>query len=165
MSGIKVSDLPPSYQAQVLRQLAKSSSPTAMTNFVAPPKGCKPHPTEPVTNPSKPSSKSSCGIRITAKRQMNDNERKYQADILKGAGMFEAITMKLPGGSRYTPDFCTFDTEGRLTVHEVKGDYHLHSHGRAVTAFKECAAHFPHVTFVWAAYFNGVFHIQKINEK
>lgn len=161
MSGIKVSDLPPAYQSQVLRQLAKSSSPTAMTNFVAPPKGCKP----PTAVSEAKAPKSSGGIRITAKRQMNDNERKYQADILKGAGMFEAITMKLPGGSRYTPDFCTFDTEGRLTVHEVKGDYHLHSHGRAVTAFKECAAYFPHVIFVWAAFFKGVFHIQTINEK
>jgi hypothetical protein len=135
-----------------------------MTNFIATPKGCKPPKAVSDAKPPKPE-KSSGGIRVTAKRQMNGNEQKYLSDVLKGDGMFEAITMKLPGGSRYTPDFCTFDSDGRLTVHEVKGDYHLHSHGRAVTAFKECAAHFPHVTFVWAAYSKGSFSIQKINEK
>lgn len=160
MSNIKISDLPASYQAQVLRQLGATSKPTAMSNLIATPKGCKPY--KAVSDPKPP--KPQGGIKVS-KRQMNSGEQQYLRDILHGDGEFEAIAFKLPGGSRYTPDFACWSPEGRLTVHEVKGNYHLHSHGRAVTAFKECAAHFPHVTFVWAAYSKGSFSIQKINEK
>jgi len=36
-----------------------------------------------------------------------------------------------------------------MTVVEVKGEYRLHSHGRARTAFNECAAAFPDIVFAW----------------
>jgi hypothetical protein len=61
---------------------------------------------------------------------------------------FEAITLILPGGSRYTPDWCIIEGT-TLTLYEVKGSYNLHSHSRALTAFREARAAFPCFTFRW----------------
>lgn len=86
---------------------------------------------------------------------MSGAERRYQRDVLKGEGLFEAITLKLPGGSRYTPDFLTID-DGVPTLHEVKGSYRLGSEGRAHTAFHEAAARFSGIfRFVWATLEKG----------
>ena len=86
---------------------------------------------------------------------MSGAERRYQRDVLKGEGLFEAITLKLPGGSRYTPDFLTID-DGVPTLHEVKGSYRLGSEGRAHTAFHEAAAQFSGIfRFVWAGLEKG----------
>jgi hypothetical protein len=76
----------------------------------------------------------------------NKTEATYNRERLGGAGRYEAITFRLPGGSRYTPDFY----EPPLTVHEVKGSYRFGSHGRALTAFREAAAAFPAFRFIWA---------------
>ena len=81
--------------------------------------------------------------------QQTKTEEKYNREILKGAGRFEAVTLRLPGGGRYTPDFMTLN-DGRVTFHEVKGSYRLNSQGRAFTAFHEAAAAFPMWRFVWA---------------
>lgn len=77
-------------------------------------------------------------------------EKRYNAQVLGGAGRFEAVCLYLPGGGRYTPDFMTVD-DGQVTFHEVKGSYRLGSQGRAHTAFQEAAAAFPMWRFVWAA--------------
>lgn len=77
-------------------------------------------------------------------------EERYNRDMLGGMGRFEAVTLHLPGGGRYTPDFMTVD-DGVVTFHEVKGSYRLGSQGRAWTAFQEAAAAFPLWRFVWAA--------------
>lgn len=77
-------------------------------------------------------------------------EERYNRDVLGGMGRFEAVTLHLPGGGRYTPDFMTVD-DGVVTFHEVKGSYRLGSQGRAWTAFREAAAAFPLWRFVWAA--------------
>lgn len=64
---------------------------------------------------------------------------------------FEAISFRLPGGSRYTPDFSVwYKTELHLLV-EVKGSYRLGSAGRSHLAFKEAIAAFPHLRFRYAA--------------
>lgn len=76
-------------------------------------------------------------------------EERYNRDMLGGMGRFEAVTLHLPGGGRYTPDFMTVD-DGVVTFHEVKGSYRLGSQGRAYTAFHEAAAHYPMWRFVWA---------------
>ena len=76
-------------------------------------------------------------------------EEKYNRECLAGRGRFEAVTLHLPGGGRYTPDFMTVD-DGVVTFHEVKGSYRLGSQGRAYTAFHEAAAHYPMWRFVWA---------------
>lgn len=87
----------------------------------------------------------------TAGRQQNKTEAEYNRRYLNGKGVYEALSFHLPGGSRYTPDYMTVDETGRITLHEVKGSYRLHSHGRARTAFMECTAAFPMFGWVWAA--------------
>ena len=62
---------------------------------------------------------------------------------------YESLTFRLPGGSRYTPDFVRWRLDGRLECFEVKGSYRLGSHGRALTAFREVRAAFPAVRFRW----------------
>jgi hypothetical protein len=74
---------------------------------------------------------------------------------------YEAMTLLLPGGSRYTPDWvCVMPAKPPLgeklhapSVHvlcyEVKGTYRLGSHGRALTAFREARAAFPGFKFRW----------------
>lgn len=82
--------------------------------------------------------------------KQTQTERRYNRDVLHGRGRFEAVSLYLPGGGRYTPDFMTVD-DGVVTFHEVKGSYRLGSQGRALTAFQEAAAAFPMWRFVWAA--------------
>ena len=81
--------------------------------------------------------------------KMTQTEERYNRDVLLGKGRFEAVTLKLPGGGRYTPDFMTID-DGQVTFHEVKGSYRLGSQGRAFTAFHDAAAYYPIWRFVWA---------------
>lgn len=83
------------------------------------------------------------------KRTPNKTESEYNRVYLGGKGLYEAITLRLPGGSRYTPDWVTFDGS-QVTLHECKGAYRHASHGRALTAFRECVAAFPCFRFVWA---------------
>jgi hypothetical protein len=84
------------------------------------------------------------------KRDPNKTEAEYNRRYLGGQGKFESVSLRLPGGSRYTPDWQSVGADGRVTFHEVKGSYRLHSQGRAATAFRECAAAFPEFNFVWA---------------
>lgn len=81
--------------------------------------------------------------------KMTQTEARYNRDVLGGKGRFEAVTLRLPGGGRYTPDFMTID-DGVVTFHEVKGSYRLGSQGRAFTAFHDAAAYYPMWRFVWA---------------
>lgn len=81
--------------------------------------------------------------------KMTKTEERYQREVLHGHGRFEAVSLHLPGGGRYTPDFMTLD-DGVVTFHEVKGSYRLGSQGRAHTAFHDAAAYYPMWRFVWA---------------
>ena len=84
------------------------------------------------------------------RREPNKTEAEYNRRYLGGAGKYEAVSLRLPGGSRYTPDWQSVGADGRVTFHEVKGSYRFGSHGRAATAFRECVAAFPEFDFVWA---------------
>ena len=84
------------------------------------------------------------------RREPNKTEAEYNRRYLSGAGKYEAVSLRLPGGSRYTPDWQSVGADGRVTFHEVKGSYRFGSHGRAATAFRECVAAFPEFNFVWA---------------
>lgn len=105
----------------------------------------------------------------SVRRGPNKTEAEYGRLMLGGKGRYEAVTLRLPGGSRYTPDWVTFEQVSlgvtddyqdgtcvstppafRITLHEVKGSYRLGSHGRALTAFREAVAAFPFFEFVWA---------------
>ena len=125
--GISIDDLPEKYREQVRRQLNMTSAAVTRTEQGV-------------------SIKSVSGKR----REQNKTELEYSRRYLDSKGLYEAVTFHLPGGSRYTPDYLTVDSEGRITLHEVKGSYRLHSHGRARTAFRECAAAFPMFGWVWA---------------
>jgi hypothetical protein len=90
-------------------------------------------------------------VAIRAKRrEPNKTEAEYNRRYLGGAGKYEAVSLRLPGGSRYTPDWQSVGSDGRVTFHEVKGSYRFGSHGRAATAFRECVAAFPEFDFIWA---------------
>ena len=86
----------------------------------------------------------------TKRREPNKTEAEYNRRYLGGAGKYESVSLRLPGGSRYTPDWQSVGADGRVTFHEVKGSYRFGSHGRAATAFRECVAAFPEFDFVWA---------------
>ena len=84
------------------------------------------------------------------RRGPNKTEAEYNRLHLHGKGMYEAVTLRLPGGSRYTPDWVVIGEGGAVELHEVKGPYRFGSHGRAATAFREAVAAFPCFAFVWA---------------
>jgi hypothetical protein len=98
-----------------------------------------------------------------AGRQPNKTEELYNRTQLGGNGRYEAVTFRLPGGSRYTPDWVTFAPDGRMVCHEVKGSFRFGSQGRAATAFRECVAAFPDVAFVWGRYKDRDWQIQTFN--
>lgn len=61
---------------------------------------------------------------------MNKTEQDYAAilTIRKGAGevlwfIYEAITLQLAPGVRYTPDFAVMLADGTFEMHEVKGHW------------------------------------------
>lgn len=62
---------------------------------------------------------------------------------------YEAITIRLANGHRYTPDF-TVRHRDTLCHYEVKGGYRLHSYQRARLAFDQARIEWPCWTFVWA---------------
>jgi hypothetical protein len=76
---------------------------------------------------------------------------------------YETLTFRLPGGSRYTPDFICWRLNGGIACFEVKGSYKLGSHGRALTAFREARAAFPSVKFRWFEKSGGGF-VEKYEE-
>lgn len=85
----------------------------------------------------------------------NKTEASYNRLHLGNSGLYEGITLRLPGGSRYTPDWVKFSVcpDSCIPVvelHEVKGSYRFGSQGRALTAFREAVAAFPCFVFVWA---------------
>ena len=95
--------------------------------------------------------------------KMTQTEARYNRDVLGGRGRFEAVSLRLPGGGRYTPDFMTVD-DGVVTFHEVKGSYRLGSQGRAYTAFHEAAAYYPMWRFVWAHWTGKTWDVSTIAE-
>lgn len=125
--GITIDDLPERYREQVRRQL-----------HMTPERHGKPETTVDVTS------------KKARRRSANKTEQDYNRRYLGGKGVYEPLTFHLPGGSRYTPDYMTVEETGRITLHEVKGSYRLPSHGRARTAFTECAAAFPMFGWRWA---------------
>lgn len=98
-----------------------------------------------------------------AGKKPNKTEELYNRTQLGGNGRYEAVTFRLPGGSRYTPDWVTFDPAGRMVCHEVKGSFRFASQGRAATAFRECVAAFPDVVFVWGRFKDRDWQIQTFN--
>ena len=112
--------------------------------------------------PYSPSESVAVPLRASEAKQTK-TEEKYNGECLGGRGRFEAVTLRLPGGGRYTPDFMTID-DGVVTFHEVKGSYRLGSQGRAYTAFHEAAAYYPMWRFVWAHWTGKTWDVSTIAE-
>lgn len=161
MKRITLDDLPPKYREQAERQMMEEElvkwrktavseigeyiarNPTVIHKYL--------HPEEQDVQ----TGKESLPVRKDRKpKGPNKTEQRFNREVLGGEGRYEAITLRLPGGSRYTPDFLTalfdplthqYDTH----VYEVKGTYRLGSHGRALTAFREARSAFPFLSFHW----------------
>ena len=92
------------------------------------------------------------GVSRKAKKRTpgpNKTEERFNREMLGGSGVFEGLTFRLPGGSRYTPDWIYTGWSGQLFAVEVKGAHRFPSEGRALTAFREARAAWPSVVFVW----------------
>lgn len=127
----------------------------------APPRACAE--SDPSALPDyRPSAVCAVPLRAAGGKQTK-TEEKYNRECLAGRGRFEAVTLHLPGGGRYTPDFMTVD-DGVVTFHEVKGSYRLGSQGRAYTAFHEAAAYYPMWRFVWAHWTGKTWDVSTIAE-
>jgi len=89
-------------------------------------------------------------VKAPAKRGPNKTEALYRDTHLRGQdARYEALTVKLANGHRYTPDYAHWD-DGVLVLTEVKGSYKLHSHGRARLAFDQARVEWPQFRWVWA---------------
>ena len=52
----------------------------------------------------------------TARREPNKTEAEYNRRYLGGLGKYESVSLRLPGGSRYTPDWQSAETTFILTL-------------------------------------------------
>jgi hypothetical protein len=95
--------------------------------------------------------KSAPAIRMPKKRIPNQGEAEYGALLRKQFPYahieYEAVTLRLPSGTRYTGDWCVMPTTGRMLIVEVKGSYRLGSAAASARAFKEACAAFPNIEF------------------
>lgn len=148
-----IGKLPLHLRSQIEAELAPR--PPRATARTTPPSAAAPSPPAFALRRYPPRTSITPPVRRLRDGKMSKTEERYRRDVLHGEGLFEAITLKLPGGSRYTADFLTLD-DGVPTLHEVKGSYRLGSEGRAHTAFLEAAANFSSIfRFVWATLEKG----------
>ena len=146
--GIKIDTLPPALRAQVEAKLMAEDARRLASSPVNAPRIAQ---DAPERGTGKETGGRAAGGTVAKKRRREPNktEAEYNRRFLSGRGRYEAVTLRLPGGSRYTPDWVSVE-DGRMTLHEVKGAYRFHSQGRALTAFREAVAAFPEFGFVWA---------------
>lgn len=132
----KLSDLPPHLRQQAERQIAASLMPRLKE---------APKPPEKRHGATGP-------IRLPKRRTPNRTEARFAADHPLPDGVewqYEALSFRCPSG-RYTPDWVAFDASGAITAVEVKGAYRFGSQSAAAAKFKECAALYPAVRWLWA---------------
>lgn len=151
-----ISDFPPAIQEQIRRKLAATAVPHAASPAVP---GSSDSGMEGRRGVSGPQARSGAASRprLAGSKGPNQNEQRFLRTHLLPLYchgqqiVYEGVTFKLPGGSRYTPDYTVFDTEEGFAIvcYEVKGGYRLGSEGRAYTAFRECRAAYPHIRFEW----------------
>jgi hypothetical protein len=94
----------------------------------------------------------------------NKTELRYRYTYLRDADYrFEAITLRMANGHRYTADWCGFADFGRLHLIEIKGGYKLPSYQRSRLAFDQARIEFPSVMFSWAVWDGGKWNIENYN--
>lgn len=95
------------------------------------------------TKPDRPA------IRLPKRREPNQGEREYgrilSAEFPGVRVAYEAITLNLPSGTKYTGDWAVFTAP--LIIVEVKGTHRLGSAAASARAFKEAVAAFPEIQF------------------
>lgn len=103
-------------------------------------------------------------IRQPRRGVMNGLEKKYAAQLeaerLVGLVQwygFEAMTLRLPGGVRYTPDFVVVDENG-LTFREVKG----HRRDGGIVRLKVAAGSFPAFQFWLVEYVQARWRVTEV---
>ena len=100
--------------------------------------------------------KSKPAIRIPAASAPNKTEARFEqyarARWQPSWMLYEPLTLRLPSGTRYTPDWCACIADGFYLV-EVKGP-HIHN-SRSIHAWKEARSAFPHWRFVFAQWVRG----------
>ena len=94
---------------------------------------------------------SSNAIRLPKQRKQSKAEAEYgrilQAEFIGCEVLYEAISFRLPSGTRYCPDWTVWHKRELVLIVEVKGGFRLGSAGASARAFKECIAAFPHLAF------------------
>ncbi len=124
---IRLDDLPPTYRAQAERQLHVSTpSPAAQPT------------------PAKPA---------TCERRPNLNEAAFRRLHIPTDAThvrYEAISLRVTGTHRYTPDWTWYDAVGRLHADEVKGPFPLPSQRSARLAYDQARIDYPEISFRWA---------------
>lgn len=86
--------------------------------------------------------------------EMNKTEAAWKEQLIRRCDpltqvFYEPFTLRLPSGTRYTPDFAVIHNDGCIVeIWEVKGG-HIHS-AASLRAFKEARAAFPFWSFRFA---------------
>lgn len=103
-----------------------------------------------------PVTESKPAIRLPAAAVPNKTEARfeqYARALWKPSWMqYEPLTLRLPSGTRYTPDWCCVVID-KFVICEVKGP-HIHS-AASLRAFKEARAAFPMWSFIFAQWKGG----------
>lgn len=98
-------------------------------------------------------------------RQPNWTEKRYISEIVcvtEGVESwdYEAISLKLGNGVRYTPDWLVIFANGRMELHEVKGGGPIQDD--AIVKLKVAAARYRGFRFVLARYIDQRWFIQEV---
>lgn len=147
MLRFKLEDLPPRMRLQAERTLAQDGKPRAMQRNPQDERNTEASPSVTKRRKVRPP------ITMAKKNEQSSAERQFNAEFLGNRGKFEALTLHLPGGAKYTPDFLMkgwLSPSDLIMLFEVKGSYRLQSHSRAATAFKTSCAVYPEFVFCWA---------------
>lgn len=104
-----------------------------------------------------------------SKRLPNSTEKRFELEKLlpgKMAGEvlcyeFEAITLRLANGLKYTPDFWMVNGNGETVFIEIKGA-RPRQREAGIAVLKMAAAKFPSYIFYIAKYANGKWLVQRV---
>ena len=100
-------------------------------------------------------------IRMPSRKGPNRTEQRWYDDhkhefVIGQDFRYNAITLVLPSGTRYTPDWTVWTGSRLETCIEVKGG-HIHNDA-SIRAFKEAAAAWPMFAFEFAQWKGGKWH-------
>jgi hypothetical protein len=97
-------------------------------------------------------------IRIPKRRIPNATEQRWKDDHSHLWPVvdfrYEEVSFRLPSGCLYTPDWTLWHRDRLTAAVEVKGAFLGHA-ARSILAWKEAAAEWPAVTFIFAQWKDG----------